>query len=65
MAPFAHTISHAEARDVMQGARYPAEVIEEVMEQLPDPIDLDRDGPVLERYGLTLDQLSDRVGASP
>jgi len=65
MAPFAQTISHADARDVMQGAGYAAEVIEEVMAQLPDPIDLDRDGPVLERYGLTLDQLSDRMGASP
>lgn len=65
MTPFVRTLSQASARGVLQRAGYPAHVIEEIMAQLPDPIDVDRDAPILERYGLTLDQLADRMGASP
>ena len=35
------------------------------LDQLPDPIDSDRDGTALIRLGVTLGQLTDRAGGSP
>jgi len=32
---------------------------------LPDEIDIDRDGPILARFGITRDRLVDRLGGSP
>jgi hypothetical protein len=37
----------------------------EAYETLPDPIDIDRDANLLPKFGLGLDQLIDRWGASP
>jgi len=39
--------------------------VEEIVAQLADPIDVDRDSQILERYGLSRDYLMDRMGASP
>jgi hypothetical protein len=39
--------------------------IEELERQLPDPVDLDRDGNLLLAYGITWDRLIDRAGGSP
>jgi hypothetical protein len=39
--------------------------IGEALEQLPDPIDLQRDQEILGRYGLNPERLMDRMGASP
>jgi hypothetical protein len=44
-----------------------ADLIEEAKRDLPDPIDTDRDIDLerLVQYGLTRDQLIDRMGGSP
>jgi hypothetical protein len=57
--------SHEEAARVLRRAGYSDEFIHEVLSQLPDPIDLQRDGPILTRYGLTSEHLMDRMGGSP
>ena len=58
-------ISHAQFRRVLRRAGYPTDVIDAITAQLPDPIDADRDGPVLDRCGVTLDGLVDAMGGSP
>jgi hypothetical protein len=40
-------------------------VVNEIAAQLPDPIDLRRDGQLLLRYGLSTESLMNRMGASP
>lgn len=57
--------SHEEAARVLRRAGYPDEFIDEVLSQLPDPIDLQRDQQILARYGLTPERLMDRMGGSP
>lgn len=57
--------SHEEAAHVLRRAGYSDEFIREVLSQLPDPIDLRRDGPILARYGLSPERLMDRLGGSP
>ncbi len=42
-----------------------ADLVEEVEETLPDPVDTVRDAHLLARYGLTRNQLTDRMGGSP
>lgn len=41
------------------------DLIEEVDRVLPDRIDTIRDAQLLARYGLTRNQLTDRLGGSP
>jgi hypothetical protein len=41
------------------------DLIEEVDQVLPDRIDAIRDAQLLARYGLTRNQLTDRLGGSP
>jgi hypothetical protein len=65
MTLFAQTISQAEFCRVLRRAGYPEDVLEDLVAQLPDPIDVDRDEPVLQRYGVTLDHLTDLMGGSP
>ncbi len=50
---------------MLRRAGYPPEIVDEVAAQLPDTIDLVRDRQLLERYGLSADQLMDRLGGSP
>jgi hypothetical protein len=57
--------SHEEAARVLRRAGYSDEFIHEVLSQLPDPIDLERDQQILARYGLTAERLMDRMGGSP
>jgi hypothetical protein len=59
------TISHAEFFQVMRRVGYRMDVIEEIAAQLADPIDVDRDAQVLERYGVTRGRLKEVMGASP
>jgi hypothetical protein len=40
-------------------------LVAEAARTLPDPIDTERDGHLLARYGLTPAQLMERFGASP
>jgi hypothetical protein len=58
-------ITHATAKEMFQRAGYPRELIAEVLTQLPDPIDFDRDGQTLMQFGITVSALTDRMGASP
>jgi hypothetical protein len=57
--------SHEEVERVLRHAGYSHEFIREVLSQLPDPIDLQRDEPILARYGLDSERLIDRMGGSP
>jgi hypothetical protein len=50
---------------VLKRAGYPPEVIEEIAAQLADPIDVDRDAHILDRYNLTRGRLMEVMGASP
>jgi hypothetical protein len=56
-------ISHDEFALVLRRAGYPRKVIEEITAQLPDPIDVERDKPILDRYDITRERLMDRMGA--
>jgi hypothetical protein len=58
-------ISHAEFARVLRRVGYLPEVIEEITSQLADPIDVDRDSHILERYDLTRGRLMELLGASP
>jgi hypothetical protein len=57
--------SHEEAARVLRRAGYSDEFISELLSQLPDPIDLQRDQQILARYGLNPERLMDRMGGSP
>ena len=41
------------------------ETIEVLQRELPDQVDLDRDGNLLFAYGITIERLVDRLGGSP
>jgi hypothetical protein len=41
------------------------ELAEEALRILPDPVDLDFAAEVLQSYGVTIDDLIDRMGGSP
>jgi hypothetical protein len=58
-------ISHAEFARVLKRVGYPPEEIEEIAAQLADPIDVDRDAHILDRYDLTRGRLMEVMGASP
>jgi hypothetical protein len=57
--------SHNEMARVLRRAAYPDEFISQVLGQLPDPIDLQRDQQTLARHGLSSERLMDRLGGSP
>jgi hypothetical protein len=57
--------SHAELQRVLRRAGYSDEFVRNVLSQLPDPIDLQRDQEILARFGLSPERLMDRMGASP
>jgi hypothetical protein len=58
-------LTQAEAKRVLLRVGYTDEFINEVLRKLPDPIDLDREQVVLESYGVTRENLLDRLGGSP
>jgi hypothetical protein len=58
-------ISHADAAQVLRRAGYSQERIEELLRDLPDPIDPERDGVALVKRGMSAGELMDRMGASP
>jgi hypothetical protein len=57
--------SHEEAARVLRHAGYSDEFIQELLSQLPDPIDLERDQQILARYAISPERLMDRMGGSP
>jgi hypothetical protein len=50
--------------DMLRRTGFP-ELAEEALRVLPDPVDLDFAAEVLESYGVTRDELIDRMGGSP
>ncbi|HEX9359910.1 MAG TPA: hypothetical protein VF933_39660 [Streptosporangiaceae bacterium] len=50
--------------DTLRSAGFP-EVADEVLRALPDPVDIDHLGRFVEQYGITKDDLVDRMGGSP
>jgi hypothetical protein len=59
------TRAHEQVARVLRRAGYSDEFIRELLSQLPDPIDLERDQQVLARHGLSSERLMDRMGGSP
>jgi hypothetical protein len=57
--------SHKEAARILRHTGYSDEFINEVLSQLPDPIELERDQPILDRYGLSPERLMEQMGGSP
>jgi hypothetical protein len=57
--------SHTEAEQILRNAGYSQERIDDVLRNLPDPIDLGRDGEALFKLGLSDGILMDRMGGSP
>lgn len=58
-------VPHSEAEQILRRAGYPAELIEKMMRDLPDPIDTERDAETLSKHGVSAEALMDRMGASP
>jgi hypothetical protein len=50
---------------VLRRAGYSDEFIRELLSQLPDPMDVQRDQEILMRYGVSPERLMDRLGGSP
>lgn len=65
MTQAARTTSRSEVARVLRRVGYPADVINELVAQLDDPVDADRDRHILERYGVTRERLMKMIGASP
>jgi hypothetical protein len=63
--PKSRLVSHAEAERALRRAGYPQEQIEELLRQLPDPIDTERDAAACFKLGLSVGSLVDRMGGSP
>jgi hypothetical protein len=57
-------MSKSEVVAILQRAGF-ANVIDKVQRVLPDPVDIDRDEPLLARYGITRGALMDGLGSSP
>jgi hypothetical protein len=49
----------------LRRAGYSKEFISELLSQLPDPVDVQRDQQIFARYGLSPERLMDRMGGSP
>ena len=58
-------VSHAEAAKVLRKAGYSQERIEELLRDLPDPIDTQRYGDEIAKRGISRSRLVDRMGGSP
>ena len=57
--------SHEEAVRVLGRTGYSDESIREILRELPDPFDVQRDRENLARYGASQELLVDRMGGSP
>ena len=60
-----HLVSHAEAKRLLRRAGYLPEQIEDLLRDLPDPIDTERDAAACFERGLSVGSLMDRMGGSP
>jgi hypothetical protein len=64
-APFEALRSRDAVIGTLRRAGVAPETITALEHQLPDPVDLDRDGALLLACGITIDRLTDRFGGSP
>lgn len=55
----------AEALRVLRRAGYPPDTIARLDRELPDGVDLKNQPSLLNKYGVTLDELRSRMGGSP
>jgi hypothetical protein len=53
-----------EVRKVLMREGFEQQRMDDALAELPDPIDIDRHGDVLMRYGITRDSLTDLLGGS-
>jgi hypothetical protein len=60
-----HTRPKAELLEIMQRLGMPADTIAEIDSKLPEVVDMDECGAVLQSYGLTRDAAMSALGASP
>jgi hypothetical protein len=60
-----HYCSKGELLLVLQRIGLPHELIAEIETKLPDSVDLDEAGALLQGYGLTRDEVISRLGGSP
>jgi hypothetical protein len=60
-----HLQSKAELIQILHRLAVPQETIDELDARLPDPVDLDAAGSLLQSYGLTRDAVISRLGGSP
>lgn len=58
-------MSHADVERIMRRAGYSKEEIEHVLRDFPDPVDTERYAAELLKHGLTIANLTDRMGGSP
>jgi hypothetical protein len=65
MASGPTTRSHAEILRVLHRAGYPDEFIRQVLDELPEPADLERDRHIFARHGLSTQAIMNRLGGSP
>lgn len=61
----ARTLTKDQARRVLHRAGFPAEEVEAILAQLPDPIDTDREAATLHRLGVAPCTLVERLGGGP
>jgi hypothetical protein len=60
-----HLRRKAEVLAILRRAGYSEQTLQALDAELPDPVDVDRDGNVFLRHGITLDTVIDRLGGSP
>jgi hypothetical protein len=65
MVDHAETLSKEEATSVLHRVGFSKEKIANILSELDDPIDVDRDAAVLEKYGISRDTLVNLMGGSP
>jgi hypothetical protein len=58
-------ISHADAEQMLRRAGYSQGLIDDVLREVPDPIDAERDGEVLFKHGISAGSLMQVMGSSP
>jgi hypothetical protein len=58
-------MSKASLAEVLHHVGYPEDKVSELLGQLEDPVDFDRDAEVLDQYRVDRGILTDRMGGSP
>jgi hypothetical protein len=58
-------MSKASVAEVLHHVGFPEDKVNELLAQLADPVDFDRDAAILDRYGVDRGILMDRMGGSP